>query len=285
MFALSLVLFIIVPQVYAQRVNFYGPDVSKDGQIAFYKLGGEHQIYVCNSDGSNAQPIDYKTTGGNDIEPKWSPNAQSIAFTSYGVDGDNSKSAIYLMNNKGKELKKVVQLENGLAHFGGWIDDNSFLFFHGTSQTHNDIYKFDLQTKTHTKLTESDGQYLRPIWDVHRSKVVFTVQANNKMEIYEMNLDGTERTKLSDGEWSEMFPVVDRQNHRALFTSTQSGSPQIYTFDYQTNELKKVTESTGNIMFPTFLDKTHMIYCAPTPDGYRIKVVNLEDLSESFLFK
>jgi dipeptidyl aminopeptidase/acylaminoacyl peptidase len=94
-------------------------DVSPDGrEIAFDLLG---DLYVIPIEGGEARPL----TSGNawDMQPRYSPNGQEIAFTSDRGGGDN----IWTIRRDGSSPRQITKEDFRLLNQADWTPDGNFI--------------------------------------------------------------------------------------------------------------------------------------------------------------
>lgn len=76
------------------------PDWSPNGLITFSFNG---DIFVMNTDGSDPHSL-----GNGGINPTWSPDGRFIAFSSFEYEGNEEIEGIYVMNDDGTDVRRLI---------------------------------------------------------------------------------------------------------------------------------------------------------------------------------
>ena len=138
----------------------FSPDGKK---IAFEsrRLGMDTQLWVANSDGTNAVPLTEgaKGVGGS---PRWSPDSRSIAFDGQGPDG---RQAIYVVEAEGGRTRLLTTPGN----VPSWSRDGKSIYFGSNRAGPVDVWR----------IPASGGDVIR-ITDNGSNVAVFT--CNNALE-------------------------------------------------------------------------------------------------------
>jgi TolB protein len=145
--------------------------------------------------------------------PEWSPDEKKIAFSGYKT----MNAGIWVMEQDGSNVRPLAAPESPDDFYDHptWSPDGKKLAFakqsykandsHGFTQTSEEIWIIDLETRKLTKIT--DGS--EPSWSPNGKNIAYTktrIKGESlQKEVWLINTDGSNRKKLTDGmepKWS-----------------------------------------------------------------------------------
>jgi Tol biopolymer transport system component/tRNA A-37 threonylcarbamoyl transferase component Bud32 len=144
---------VVSEQLIASTFREVFPQYSPDGKrIVFYSdRTGRDQIWVCNSDGSNAAPItsiDASITG----TPRWSPDGQQITFDS---NAGGTFSVYAVRAEGGRPLKLTDGRADSFA--ASWSRDGRWIYFGSKRSGRSEIWKMPSQGGAPVQVTRNGG--------------------------------------------------------------------------------------------------------------------------------
>jgi Tol biopolymer transport system component len=104
-------------QLTSNAVDDFEPTYSSDEKLLFVSQNvkpsnpeGDSEVYVMNRDGTNPRNLTNTIGAVSDQDPRFSPDDQQIAFTSFGKQPSNAEGnfEIYLMNADGSEQRNLT---------------------------------------------------------------------------------------------------------------------------------------------------------------------------------
>lgn len=142
-----------LPIVFAPDSNEIVATCSPDGEQFVFDSdrGGDLEIYLGRYDGTEPRPL--TDTEGENFHPVWSPDGSHIAFVSSRT-GDNN---IWIMDNGGGNPRAITSVPGSDQH-PQWSPDGRQLFYASNRDGQFDIYRYDLETDTETRLTSTDDR-------------------------------------------------------------------------------------------------------------------------------
>jgi Tol biopolymer transport system component len=189
----------------AQRVGFgSAPSLSPDGTRLAYMGptvdGPADGLYITDLASGNTALLPGTTRG--DMNPLWSPDGQTIAFTrgpSSGLIGAPGPYNIVVVNVDGSNFRQLTEgVESNYAQ--AWMPDGQQLVYTVTSRDSVSLYLMDVQTGKAT-----------PLFDINYNGTVVVSPDAKRLAFEEMlpldkyglfvsDLDGSNRKLLADGD-------------------------------------------------------------------------------------
>ncbi len=200
-------------------------DVSPDGREVLFDLLGD--LYVIPIEGGEARAL---TSGfAWDMQPRYSPDGQFIAFTSDRAGGDN----IWIMNRDGSDPRQISEESFRLLNSPAWTPDSEFI-----------------AARKHFTSTRSLGA--GEIWLYHRTGgdgLQMTERPNEQKDVGEpaFSPDGQYLYYSRDATSGGTFQY-DKDSNAGIYA--------IFRVDRETGETERLLGGPGGAIRPT-----------PSPDG------------------
>jgi TolB protein len=260
-------------------------DSDRDGErlTGTVENRGVKEIYTADYDGENQRRLTTNRT--LNINPTWSPDARSIAYTSFRRGPPN----IFVSHIYEGTLEEVTKGpgENWLA---AWSPDGTRIAFTSTRDGNSQIYVANRDGSNVRRLTNDKAYDITPTWSPSGTQIAFTSDRSGTPQIYLVAADGlggvqrltsesyadrptwspapyneiafaarngpgfdikvidvaTRQTKqLTFGEGSNESPSYAANGRHIAFMSTRAGKAQIFTITRDGKNVKQVTR-TGN---------------------------------------
>jgi TolB protein len=260
-------------------------DSDRDGErlTGTVENRGVKEIYTADYDGENQRRLTTNRT--LNINPAWSPDARSIAYTSFRRGPPN----IFVSHIYEGTLEEVTKGpgENWLA---AWSPDGTRIAFTSTRDGNSQIYVANRDGSNVRRLTNDKAYDITPTWSPSGTQIAFTSDRSGTPQIYLVAADGlggvqrltsesyadrptwspapyneiafaarngpgfdikvidvaTRQTKqLTFGEGSNESPSYAPNGRHIAFMSTRAGKAQIFTITRDGKNVKQVTR-TGN---------------------------------------
>lgn len=266
----------------------FSSDRNREAVIATVEKRDVKEVYVVDYDGANPRRITINRT--LNITPSWSPDARSIAYTSYRTGVPDILISNIYAGTMESPTKGVGQ--NWLPVFS---PDGQRMAFNSNRDGNPEIYVMNRDGSNLTRLTNNPATESTPTWSPSGTQIAFTSDRTGTPQIYTVNPDGSglrritsesyadratwspapfneiafsaktgpgfdikilnigtgETRQITFGEGTNESPAWSPNGRHLAFMSTRAGRSQIFTVDRDGRNLKQLTRE-GNNTYPNW---------------------------------
>jgi len=173
-------------------------------------------VYSVNIDGSDLRQLtdlQYQKYG-----LKWSSEPSSVYFTlNDNVSGTFERVCKLDLNDK--HIEKLFEGYD-LPHMEDCSEKGDYFIF---SANHADIYKYEIQSKKVTQLTNAFNRDEFAKISPFNGKIVFSSGRDNPAQIYMMNSDGSDQHIITRHKYGAMIPKYSPDGSMILYLSSDDG--------------------------------------------------------------
>ena len=206
------------------------------------KVAGAKHIFVMDIDGDNITQL---TTGGSlNLLPSWSPDGQSVLFTSYRMNNPDLYEKPLRLPAKRLSARPGLNTGGTVSPYGKQIaltlskDGNS------------EIYLLDREGGTPVRLTNQWGIDTSPSWSPDGKKLTFVSSRRGNPHIFTMNKDGSDQKRITfQGTYNQTPSYSPRGTHIAFTARDEFNRFDIFLIDLRegkNGELIRLTQDHGN---------------------------------------
>ncbi|HON59150.1 MAG TPA: Tol-Pal system beta propeller repeat protein TolB [Smithella sp.] len=238
-------------------------------RVAFVsKAGSKSDIHLIGYDGEDLKKITNHQSIV--ISPRWSPDGQYMAFTSY-KDG---RPEIYIRNLKSGVEKKVPSFE-GLNLCGAFSPDGSRILLTLSKDRNEEIYVLELGTLQLKRLTNNFAIDVSPTWSPDGKKIAFVSNRSGSPQIYVMDADGSNVRRLTYEGTYNTSPAWSPRGDRIAYEGLTDNRYQIFTVDVEGNSPVQLTSDAENNESPSWSPSgRQLVYLARGGSKSKIIIMN-----------
>jgi len=242
------------------------------------------EVYICDYDGANQRRL--TTNHTLNINPTWSPDARSIAYTSYrrGIPD------IFISNIYQGTMENPLRSRWEENFLPVWSPDGTKIAFQSNRDGNAEIYVMNRDGSGIRRVTNHPMSDTTPTWSPSGNQLAFTSNRSGSPQIYVVDVDGLnlrlmtresycdratwspapyneiayaartgsgfdvivldvatrERRQLTFGEGSNESPAFAANGRHVVFSSTRSGREQLYTIERTGKDVRPLTKIGNN---------------------------------------
>ena len=233
-----------------------GPSAARDVQ----------NIYIADYDGANQRRITVAQT--LELAPVWSPDAQSIAYTSY-VSGfpDIIVADIY----KGRNSRPARGTDRAHNFLAVWSPDGTKLAFMSQRDGNPEIYVVNRDGSGLRRLTNHPENDVTPTWSPTGNQIAFTSNRAGRPQIWIMNADGSGQQQITRETWCDRPTWSPAPFNEIAYASQAGGGYDIKIYDFATQGTRQLTHGEGTNEQPTFSPTgRHLAFSSTRAGKYQI---------------
>lgn len=229
------------------------------------KSGNASEIYVCDFDGYNPQPVirDSKFKNTLNLLPSWNSTGDKLYFTSYSRGNPDLYYFDFLQNS-------IVALSTrpGLNYEAAASPDGNHLAVVLSFGENAEIYLLDGNGRIVRQITFSHSIDTSPTWSPNSRQIAFVSDRTGSPQIYVTDIEGTGTRRLTYLGDYNTEPAWSPRGDLIAYTSRENGLFQIYTVDITGQNAYKLTDWGSNEAPSWSPDGLHIAYVSNV-DGTR----------------
>jgi TolB protein len=225
---------------------------------------GVSNLYIADYDGARQTRV--TVTRSLDITPVWSPDVQSIAFTSYRTGYQD----IYVIFpfNVGRTMQNptrgTAQSQNFLPV---WSPDGNRLAFTSTRDGNPEIYVINKDGSGARRITNHPSIDVTPTWSPTGQQIAFVSDRTGAPQIYTVNADGTGLDRITSDQRCDRPTWSPAPYNEIAYASQVGGGFVIKVFDFASRSSRQITEAIGTNESPAFAPNGRHIAFVSTRAG------------------
>ena len=204
------------------------------------------EVYVGDYDGANQLRV--TTNGRLNINPNWSPDGRSIAYSSYTrIVPQIVVSNVYLgtrdalTDERSQNLLPVFSPDGGKICFMSDRDGNM------------ELYVMNRDGSGLRRLTNNSAVDSTPTWSPTGTQIAFTSDRSGRPQLWVMDADGLNVRRLTfNDSWADRATWSPAPYNEIAYAAQTGPGFDIKIYDVATGQTKIITDGTGSNESPAF---------------------------------
>ncbi len=228
------------------------------------------EIFIADYDGANQRRITVNRQ--LNINPSWSPDARSLAYTSYRKGyPDIFIARIYegIQNNP-------TAGSRGSNFLPVWSPDGTRIAFMSSRDGNAEIYVMNADGSNVHRLTNHPGGDVTPTWSPTGTQIAFTSDRLGRPQIFIMSADGvgTLRRITTNESYADRATWSSPPFNEIAYTALAGAGYDIKIFDLATSQTRQVTFGEGSNESPAYSPNGRHLAFTSTRNG-RVQVFTI----------
>jgi len=214
--------------------------------------------------------------GTKNVNPKWSPNGEKIAFISNKLNDYFGQTDLFIYDIEKDSSEKIM---HGVKSTPTWINDTQIIYTKRSKPNENgskffDLYQYDFDKEKETRLT-NDARVFAPFFSKKENKVfaINTYDGTSNIAVYDIADSSVKNiTDFNDG--VQIFSVIDYDNS-LLVDAVINHERDFYLVDSVDNKLEVFKKELWDLREPVYKDNI-FIYSDDRTGIYNLYFKSLE---------
>jgi TolB protein len=218
------------------------------------------EIYIADYDGENQRRV---TVGRSlNITSTWSPDARSIAYTSYRRTLPN----IFISNIYAGTLEELTKSQ-GNNFLPAWSPDGSRIAFMSTRDGNSEIYVMNRDGSNVRRLTNHPASDATPTWSPTGTQIAFTSDRTGTPQIYIVGADGLGLQRLTSESYADRATWSPAPFNEVAYTARTGPGNDIKIMSLATREVRQITFGEGTNESPSWAPNGRHLAFTSTRSG------------------
>jgi len=245
-------------------LQFTGEPGVADTKIAYVSgRTGQKEIVMADYDGNGPAPV--TRNGSINLMPVWSPDARSVAYTSFLQGYPDLYRAFPFERRPAQTLAAY----SGINSSPAWSPDGKTIAMTLSKDGNPEIYVLTIATGTFRRLTRHAGIDTEPTWSPTGREIAFISDRSGVPHLYVMDAEGagvrplTSAGRHTQPRWSPKGDVI-------VYTQ-RAGTHDIWAINADGSNPRRLTSGPGDNQGPTWAPNgRHLMFQSSRLGGWQI---------------
>ena len=255
-------------------LQFTGESGVADTKLA-YVVGppGAKEIVVADYDGAGATAV--TRNGSINLSPVWSPDARSIAFTSF-MNGYPDLFRLFPFERQ-RPVQTLASFV-GINSSPGWSPDGRFLALTLSKDGNPEIYVLTVATGVLQRLTRHAGIDTEPAWAPTGQQIAFVSDRAGQPRIFVMDRDGANVRQITTSGFHTQ-PRWSPKGDSIVYTQ-RAGTHDLWAISPSGSTPRPLTSGQGDNESATWApDGRHLAFPSNRNGRWQVFVMSVDDLT------
>jgi TolB protein len=220
------------------------------------------EIYISDYDGANQRRV---TTGRSlNIQPNWSPDARSIAYTSYrNRDGLPNIFISHIYQGLLDQFPKAAEQ----SFQPSWSPDGARIAFWSTRDGNAEIYVANRDGTNVRRLTNNRGIDQSPTWSPNGTQIAFISDRTGTPQVWMMGTDGLGLRKITSESYADRPTWSPAPYNEIAYTARNGPGFDIKVIELASGQIRQFTFGEGTNESPAWAPNGRHLAFTSTRSG------------------
>lgn len=204
------------------------------------------EVYVSDYDGANQTRV--TANRRLNVNPSWSPDARSIAYSSYA----RIHPQIFI-SNVYQGTRETLTDDKSSAYAPVFSPDGNRIVFMSQRDGNAELYVMNRDGSGVRRLTNNPAIDTTPTWSPTGTQIAFTSDRSGRPQIWLMDADGLNQRRLTFNEsWADRATWSPAPYNEIAYSGQSGPGFDIRTYDVATGQTRTLTDGQGTNESPAF---------------------------------
>jgi TolB protein len=220
------------------------------------------EVYIADYDGAN--PLRVTVTKSLNITPAWSPDGQSIAYTTYRR---GYQDIFVSFIHQGRFDVPADGSPSKQNYLPAWAPDGSKIAFTSNRDGNPEIYVMNRDGSGLRRMTNNPAIDVTPTWSPTGNQLAWVSDRTGSPQIYIMNADGTGQQKITSESYCDRPTGSPDPFNEIAYASRSGAGFDIRLFSFANHDTTRVTDGIGSNESPAFAPNGRHLAFTSTRSG------------------